>query len=120
MTPAHGRFEPETLLDPQAQRRLRGVLEKIDSTTYETNVALIRDAWGRTDIHQFKRVAAAAAQARMRWVKAALAVADREATPTAAEAQQLAALRQTYEELSNAYEAMRRMVERGYLLFPGS
>ena len=32
-----------------------------------------------------------------------------------AEAQKLAGMRAAYEELSEAYEGLRRMVERGYL-----
>jgi hypothetical protein len=46
-----------------------------------------------------------------------LALADRGATPTEAQVKHLAALRSTYEELSEAYEGTRRMVERGYLCY---
>ena len=35
----------------------------------------------------------------------------------AAQSQRLADLRKAYEELTEVYEAMRRMVERGYLVY---
>ena len=41
-------------------------------------------------------------------------------TPLSPEqAAKLTGLRTAYEELAEAYEGMRRMVERGYLSFPG-
>lgn len=110
-------FAPDSARDPQEQRRLRALLEKIDLAAYEANRSVIAHALGRTDIHVFKKLATAAAQARARWVTAAIALAEQNAAPSAEQTQKVAGLRHAYEELSSSYEALRRMVERGYLMF---
>jgi acyl carrier protein phosphodiesterase len=48
-------------------------------------------------------------------VAAAIAAARADHAPNADQVARLAALRQSFEELTQAYEALRRMVERGYL-----
>ena len=60
-------------------------------------------------------LAVAAAQARARWVAAAVALTEKPEAPAPQDVAQLTTLRSAYEELTEAYEAMRRMVERGYL-----
>jgi hypothetical protein len=109
-------FEPEDDRDPQAQRRMRGHLEQIDYTAYAANVAVLAPVVGEVDASRFQRLAVAAAQARAQWAAEALAMTE---TPGAvlspAQAARLAALRQAHEELTEAYEALRRMVERGYV-----
>jgi hypothetical protein len=57
----------------------------------------------------------AAASARARWIAEALRLTEQGHAVATHDAQRLAALRQVYEELSEAYEGLRRMVERGYL-----
>lgn len=59
-------------------------------------------------------MAVAAAMARAQWVKEALALSEA-INPSHEQVSRLGRLRQAYEELAEAYEAMRRMVERGYL-----
>ncbi len=111
-------FQPEASLDPQEQRRLRGHLEQVDFTAYAANCEVVRKTLGHTEIGKFERLAAASAHARAQWVATALAISESSVAPTPAQIQQLNLLRRTFEELSQAYEAMRRMVERGYLHFP--
>lgn len=110
-------FVPETTLDPQAQRRLRGQLEQVDYAAFAANQLVVGKALGFTDIGKFERMAAAAAHARAHWVAAALAITENGGEPTAQQVGELRTLRLSYEELAEAYEAMRRMVERGYLRF---
>jgi len=62
-------------------------------------------------------MAVAAAQARAQWVAAAVTMTETAHTPAPDQIQKLAQMRSAYEELSAAYEAMRRMVERGYVMF---
>lgn len=111
---ASDHFQPEESNDPQAQRRLRGYLEKIDYTAFASNKAVIGQVLGEVDAGRLQRLAVAVASARARWVAEALQIAD--AGPAAAGAQtgRLAELRNAYLELSEAYEAARRMIERGY------
>ncbi|ALL13900.1 hypothetical protein [Caulobacter henricii] len=109
-------FEPEDV-DPHVQRRLRGTLEQIDYTAFASNKALIGQALGHIDASHFQHMAVAAAQARAQWVAAAVAMTETSHTPPPDQIQKLAQMRTAYEELAEAYEAMRRMVERGYVSF---
>jgi hypothetical protein len=108
-------FEPEAALDPQEQRKLRGHLEQIDFAAFAANREVLSKAFGQTDLATFQRLAVSAAQARAQWVAAAIAAARADHAPNADQVARLAALRQSFEELTQAYEALRRMVERGYL-----
>lgn len=110
-------FEPDDSLDPQAQRRLRGLLEQIDYTAYASNREIIGHALGHVDAQKFQKMAVAAAQARARWVVAAIAVTESGHAPGREKIEELAHLRQAYHELAEAYDALRRMVERGYTPF---
>jgi hypothetical protein len=110
-------FEPETMLDPQEQRRLRGYLEQVDFAAFAANCEVVGKALGPVDIARFERLAKAAATARAQWVAAALAITESNLAATPAQVQQLNLLRRTFEELTESYEALRRMVERGYVHF---
>jgi hypothetical protein len=109
-------FEPE-VADPQDQRRLRGQLEQIDYTAFASNREVLGRMVGAADAATFQRMAVAAALARAQWVKEALALSDGTTVPTTERIARLADLRSAFEELSEAYEGLRRMVERGYLTF---
>ena len=108
-------FEPEVAQDPQAQRRLRGQLEQIDYTAFASNREVIGRTLNTTDAAQFQRLAVAAACARAQWVSEALTATEASAVLTPEQVTRLAHLRASFEELTEVYEAMRRMVERGYL-----
>jgi hypothetical protein len=108
-------FEPEASLDPQEMRALRGHLEQIDYAAFAANREILGQALAGTDLPRFGRMAVSTAQARARWVAAAQVVMDKGEGMTPQDIERLAALRRAYEELTEAYEGMRRMVERGYL-----
>jgi hypothetical protein len=111
----HEHFHPDDT-DPAKQRRLRGLLEQIDYTTFACNREVIGKLIGRVGPKAFQTLALATAQARAAWVAAALAAAQ--VQPTSPEAvRELTRLRQAFEELRDAYDAARRMVERGYLAY---
>lgn len=112
-------FEPEAALDPQAQRRLRGHIEQIDYTAYASNREVIGQVLGQADLAKFQKLAVAAALARSQWIAAAVAMTESPTPLSPEQAVKLTGLRTAYEELTEAYEGMRRMVERGYLSFPG-
>lgn len=113
-------FEPQDSTDPQAQRRLRGQLEQIDYTAFAANKEALSRALGHTNAARFQHLAVAAAQSRAHWVAAAVALTEGGRAPSPAEIAQLCQLRQAFEELTEAYEALRRMVERGYLNYIGA
>jgi hypothetical protein len=109
-------FEPEAALNPQEARHLRGYLEEIDYTAFEANQKTLKDTLGQANHAQFEQLAAAAAKARARWVGAALKLTEG-GHPSPEDTAVLAKLRQGYDELSEAYDGLRRMVERGYLKY---
>ena len=109
-------FEPEAALDPQQQRALRGHLEQIDFAAFAANREVIAKTLGHADLEQFQRLAVAAAHARARWLGAAIAL-SKKADALPQDVQQVASLRTAYDELTEAYNGLRRLVERGYLPF---
>jgi hypothetical protein len=108
-------FEPEDSLDPHAQRALRGNLEQIDYTAYVSNREVIGHVLGRAEAKTFQRLGVAAAQARSHWVATAVAATESGQALTPMQIDRLSQLRRAYEELAEVYDAMRRLVERGYL-----
>jgi hypothetical protein len=110
-------FEPDDALDPKAQRQLRGHLEQIDYTAFAANREVLNAVLGRADAGKFQRLALATAQARAKWAATALAATDEGRPPSAAQVDEIARLRMAYEELAEVYDALRRMVERGYLAY---
>ena len=110
-------FEPQEDDDPQAQRRLRGHLEQIDYTVFTANREVLSQALGHADPQKFRRLAESAALARAQWAATALAYSEGARQLTKEQVERLAQLRSAYEELSEIYEGLRRMVERGYLPF---
>jgi len=112
-------FEPDDAKDPKAQRALRGQLEHIDYTAYAANLQIIGAALSPVDAKKFEQLASVTAQARARWVATGIAASLSGRPPTTEQIADLAHLRSTYEELAEVYEAMRRMVERGYLTYAG-
>lgn len=107
-------FEPQDT-DPQEQRKLRGQLEQIDYAAFVANRELIGQTLSRVDAGTFQRLAVTTATARARWVAEALRLAESGSPVTPDLTARLTAYRTAYEELAEAYEGLRRMVERGYL-----
>ncbi len=110
-------FEPEAALDPQQQRALRGHLEQIDFAAFAANREIVAKTLGQADRDQFQRLAVAAAHARARWLGASIAASKKADGPSSQDVQQLVMLRTAFEELTEAYDGLRRLVERGYLPF---
>ena len=108
-------FEPEGLTDPIAQRKLRGQLEQIDYTAFAADREVIAASIGRVQARDFQRIAVAAAHARAKWVSQAMAATEAGHALSTEQVTRLANMRAAYEELAEAYEALRRMVERGYV-----
>jgi hypothetical protein len=114
---ASDHFQPDATMDPHEQRRTKAYLEQIDRATFEANRQVLARDVGRVDLENFKRLAENASIARAEWVAVALELSSRVHIPTPEETARLAHLRAAYEELSQAYDAIRRMVERGYLCY---
>jgi hypothetical protein len=110
-------FHPETAEEPAGQRRRRGQLEQIDYIAYACSREVVGHAIGRLTPGAFQALALAVAQARAAWVAEAMRMAAGGAGADDAAVAGLAGLRTRFEELREAYEGARRMVERGYLAY---
>ena len=107
-------FEPQDT-DPHEQRKLRGQLEQIDYTAFVANREVLGQMLGKASPASFQKWATLTAAARGRWAAEALRLAESGSPVTPDQAARLTAFRAAYDELAEAYEALRRMVERGYL-----
>ena len=107
-------FEPQDT-DPQEQRRLRGLLEQIDYAAFVSNREIIGQMLGKTEPAMFQRLAVMVATARAKWAAETLRLSESGSPVTPDQTARLIAHRTAYEELAEAYEGLRRMVERGYL-----
>ena len=107
-------FEPQDL-DPQEQRRLRGQLEQIDYAAYVANKELIGQALTGLDAASLQKLAVLTAGARAKWGAEALRLAHSGSPVTADQVARLTAARTAFDELAEAYEALRRIIERGYV-----
>lgn len=107
-------FEPQDI-DPQEQRRLRGLLEQIDYAAFVANREVIGQMLPRLDAAMFQKLAVLTATARAKWVAESLRQAESGAPSTADQIARLTTARAAYEELAEAHDGLRRMVERGYV-----
>lgn len=107
-------FEPQDI-DPQEQRRLRGLLEQIDYSAFVANREVVSQMLQGVDPGVFQRLAVLTATARAKWVSEGLRQSESGAPSTADQIARLTAARTAFEELAEVYEGLRRMVERGYL-----
>jgi hypothetical protein len=110
-------FEPDGGRDPKEQRRLRGVLEQIDMIASSASRQTVGKLLGQVNAQAFEKIAEAAAHARVLWVATSLAIAQEGRPFTAEEVARVAEKRRAFEELTAAYEALRRLVERGYVAY---
>ena len=107
-------FEPQDT-DPHEQRKLRGQLEQIDYAAFVSNREVVGQMLGSADAGSFQKLAVLTATARAKWVAEALRLAHSGSPVTPDQTARLTAHRTAYEELAEAYEGLRRMIERGYL-----
>jgi len=110
-------FEPQDFDDPQLQKRIRGYLEQIDYTAFAANREILGASISAVGPETLQHMAVAAAHARAAWVKQALDIGARNQPPSYEDIDKLAHARFAFEEMSEAYEGVRRMIERGYLAF---
>lgn len=110
-------FEPQDS-DPTEVRRLRGLLEQIDYTAFISNREVIAASLSVVDASTFQRLAVTVATARTKWVSEALRLSESGSPVTPDQTARLTAHRTAFEELAEAYEGLRRMVERSYITLP--
>ncbi|WP_242077828.1 hypothetical protein [Brevundimonas diminuta] len=107
-------FEPQDT-DPHEQRRLRGQLEQIDYAAYIANKEVIGHALTGVDAASLQKLAVMTATVRAKWVAESLRLAHSGSAVTPDQVARLTAARTAFDELAEAYEALRRIIERGYV-----
>lgn len=107
-------FEPQDI-DPQEQRRLRGLLEQIDYAAFVANREVVGQMLPALTAANFQRLAVMAATARAKWVAEGLRQSESGAPSTPDQIARLTSARTAFEELVEVYDGLRRMVERGYI-----
>ena len=110
-------FEPQDT-DPHEQRRLRGQLEQIGYAAYGANKEVIGRALNGGDDASLQKLAVMTATARAKWVAESLRLAHSGSAVTPDQVARLTAARTAYDELAEAYEALRRSIGRGYIALP--
>lgn len=108
----------EDLLDRESRKALTKFTEGLDVAIFEANREIISRKLGEVQRESFLRLAIKVAEARTEYVRLALELAKGEGLPRPADIDRLKALRATYEELVAAFDAMERIIERGYLSLP--
>ncbi|GAA0613002.1 hypothetical protein GCM10009422_04930 [Brevundimonas kwangchunensis] len=107
-------FEPQDI-DPQEQRRLRGLLEQIDYAAFVSNREVVGQMLPALTTANFQRLAVMTATARAKWVAEGLRQSESGAPSTPDQIARLTAARTAFDELVEVYDGLRRMVERGYV-----
>ena len=107
-------FEPQDI-DPQEQRRLRGLLEQIDYAAFVANREVVGQMLPALTAANFQRLAVLTATARAKWVSEGLRQSESGAPSTPDQIARLTSARTAFEELVEVYDGLRRMVERGYI-----
>lgn len=108
----------DDLLDRDARRALTKFTEGLEVAIFEANKEIISRKLGDLHRENFLRLAVKVAEARTEYVRLAMELARGEGLPRPVDVERLGALRTTYDELVAAFEAMERIVERGYLSLP--
>jgi hypothetical protein len=102
------------MLDKASRRKLAGFLEEIEMAIFTANRELIHRAIPGLDRESFMRFAIVVAEARAAYVKLGVEMSRKGHAPPAADLARLREARAVYEELMHAFDAMHRLIKRGY------
>lgn len=101
------------MLDRESARKLQKFLEEIEMGIFNANREVIRKAVPELNRDSFMAFAVRVAEARARYVKTALELSGTP-NPSAADIARLKAAREASDEMVHAFEATKRLIERGY------
>jgi len=103
------------MLDRDSTRKLQKFLEEIEMAIFSANREVIRKAVPELNRDSFMAFAVRVAEARARYVKIALELSTK-ANPSNEDIARLKSARETNDELVHAFEAAKRIIERGYTI----
>ncbi|WP_298725379.1 hypothetical protein [uncultured Ferrovibrio sp.] len=105
------------MLDRESARKLQKFLEEVEMSIFNANREVIRKAVPELTRESFMAFSVRVAEARARYIKTALELAAIP-HPSPEEIARLRAAREANDELVQAFEATKRIIERGYTLLP--
>ena len=108
-------FMTQDMLDKQARKELTQQLLEIEKTVFEANQRILLEKVPSFDSDNFLRFANLVAETRANYIRMALEVSRLKQQPDIGVIDQLRKQRLSYEELLAAFEAMQRVLERGYV-----
>lgn len=103
------------LLDRESARKLQKFLEEIEMAIFSANREVIKKAVPELNRESFMAFSVRVAEARARYIKVALELSSI-ANPSPEDIARLRAAREANDELVHAFEATKRIIERGYTL----
>jgi hypothetical protein len=103
------------MLDRDTHRKLQKFLEEVEMAIFSANREVMKKAVPELTRDSFMAFAVRVAEARARYVKIALELSTNH-NPTPEDIARLKAAREANDELLHAFEATKRVIERGYTL----
>ena len=101
-------------LDREKRHALQVFSERMDRTIIEANQSVLRAKLPDINMHTMTRLAVRIAELRAGYLAKALSVAETPGTPGVEALDELQRHRIAFEELREAFEALERVIERGY------
>jgi len=103
------------MLDRDSQRKLQKFLEETEMAIFTANREVLKKAVPELTRDSFMAFAVRVAEARARYLKIALELSANP-NPSSEDIARLKAAREANDELLHAFEATKRVIERGYTL----
>lgn len=101
------------MLDRESQRKLQKFLEEVEMAIFSANREVLKKSVPELTREAFMAFAVRVAESRARYLKIALELSAK-SNPTAEDIAGLKAAREANDELMQAFEATKRVIERGY------
>ena len=101
------------MLDREVARKLQKFLEEVEMAIFSANREVIHKAVPELTRESFMAFAVRVAEARARYIKIALELSGK-VNPTPEDIARLKSARESNDELVHAFEATKRLIERGY------
>lgn len=108
-------FVTKDMLDRESQRKLQKFLEDVEMSIFTANREVMKKAVPELTRESFVAFSVRVAEARARYIKIALELSAK-ANPTPDDIAHLRKAREANDELLQAFEATKRVIERGYTL----
>ncbi|MEK9971805.1 MAG: hypothetical protein VW600_21910 [Ferrovibrio sp.] len=103
------------MLDRESHRKLQKFLEEVEMAIFSANREVMKKAVPELTRESFMAFAVRVAEARARYLKIALELSANH-NPSAEDIARLKAAREANDEMLHAFEATKRVIERGYTL----